>query len=104
MVHSIYSSAGFGWAVRAPAFVFLGLLIIANFGLTSRLNHIPKPFHFMEFVKPLSEPRFALVSSANFMFFLAVFIPSNFVILSGIENGMSPYLAGYLLAILNAVR
>lgn len=104
VVHQLYPTVGFGWAVRTVAFIFLGLLAISNVFLKSRLTHKPKPFRVMEFIEPLKEARFSLVSSANFFFFLGVFIPNNFIILSALRIGMSNYLAGYLLAILNAVR
>jgi hypothetical protein len=58
----------------------------------------------MDFVNPLKEPRFMLVSMACFMIFLGVFLPGNFIVLDAVHHGMNGSLAFYLLAVLNAVR
>ena len=100
----MYRRVNFGWAIRTAAFIFLGLLVIPNVFLRSALKHNPKPFRIMDFVNPLKELRFILVSMACFMIFLGVFLPGNFVVLSAVHHGMNPNLAFYLLAVLNGVR
>ena len=80
------------------------MLIIANALVRSALKHQPKRFHIKEFINPLKEPRFILVSLACFMTFLAVFLPGTFIVLDSISKGMSNGLAFYLIPILNAVR
>ncbi|OKL57666.1 hypothetical protein UA08_06944 [Talaromyces atroroseus] len=103
LIAQMYRKVNFGWAVRTAAFIFLGLLAIANVFLRSALKHKPKPFRVTDFVSPLKEPRFILVSMACFMIFLGVFLPGNFIVLDAIRHGMNANLAFYLLAVLNGV-
>lgn len=100
----MYRKVNFGWAVRTAAFIFLAMLAIANVFLRSGLKHNPKPFRIMDFVNPLKELRFILVSMACFMIFLGVFLPGNFIVLDAVRHGMNSNLAFYLLAVLNGVR
>ncbi|KAH8680563.1 MFS monocarboxylate transporter [Xylariales sp. PMI_506] len=103
MVNRIYHTAGFGWALRAVGFVFLGLLAIGNTFIKSRVHPTPKRFHIMDFINPLKEPRFLLVALACFSFAMAVYLPATFIILDSTSRGMDYNLASYLLAIMNAV-
>ena len=104
MFNQLVDRIGFGWSMRAIAFMLLGLLLIANATTKSRLQHKVKPFKIMDFVVPFKEPRFLLLSMGSFFFFCGLFIPINFIILYGEYYGMSSSLAGYQLAILNAAR
>ncbi|PQE23071.1 monocarboxylate permease protein [Rutstroemia sp. NJR-2017a WRK4] len=102
MVNRLIPQIGFGWTMRAVAFIILGLLIIANVTIKSRLPHSRKPFTIMEFIVPLKEPAFVLVTLASFFFFFGTFLPFNFLILQGQSEGMSNDLSNYLIPILNA--
>ncbi|MCJ1457942.1 hypothetical protein MMC28_008311 [Mycoblastus sanguinarius] len=103
MVNRLVVEKGFGWAMRAAAFLILGLLIYANLTLKSRLPPMPKPWSIMDFINPLRELPFFLTVFASFLFFFGMFLPFTFIILSAEYNGMGTNLAGYLLAVLNAV-
>lgn len=103
MVERLVEERGFGWSMRAAAFLILGLLIYANLTVKSRLPPQPKIWSFTDFIQPLGELPFLLTVLASFAFFFGMFLPFNFVILSAEYNGMGPNLAGYLLAVLNAV-
>ena len=103
MVERLVASAGFGWAMRAAAFLILGLLIYANLTVKSRLPPTPKPWGFREFVDPLRELPFALVVISSFLFFFGIFLPFNYIILYATKYGMSQRLASYIIAILNAL-
>jgi predicted MFS family arabinose efflux permease len=104
MIQKLIPQIGFGWTMRAAAFMIFGLLIIANLTLKSRLPPQPKPLDIWEFITPLKEPPFVLVVAGSFLFFFGLFLPFNFVILQAQEQGMSSNLAGYLIPILNATR
>ena len=104
MVTKLIPQVGFGWTMRTVAFVILGLMIIANTTIKSRLTHTKKPFHIMEFVTPLQEPPFLLLALGSFFFFFGTFLPYNFLILQGQSEGMSYDLSNYLIPILNATR
>lgn len=104
MITKLIPKIRFGWTMRTVAFIILGLLVIANITVKSRLVHTVKPFTVMEFIVPLQEPAFLLVSLASFFFFFGTFLPFNFLILQGQSEGMSIDLSNYLIPILNAAR
>jgi hypothetical protein len=104
MINQLIPQIGFGWTMRTLAFMLLALLIIANVTVKSRLHHSPKPYKIMDFVVPLKEPRFLLLSMGSFFFFWGLFTPINFIVLYGEYYGMAAGLAGYQVAILNAGR
>jgi hypothetical protein len=78
--------------------------IVANLTVKSRIPPHPKPLVLMEFITPLTELPFALLTLGSFLIFLGMFIPINFIILQALEQGMSQHLANYLISILNALR
>lgn len=81
MVTKLIVQIHFAWTMRVCAFLILGLLIIANLTVKSRLSPKPRKLDVMEFVRPLKEPAFALVCIASFFFFFGTFLPFNYVIL-----------------------
>jgi MFS family permease len=81
MVEKLIPKIGFPWTMRAAAFMLLGMLIIANFTVKSRLAPNPRKLDIMEFFRPLKEPAFALICVASFMFFFGTFLPFDYVIL-----------------------
>ena len=103
MVERLNRQVGFGWSMRAAAFLVLALMTYANLTVKSRIPPSKKPWSIREFIQPLTEWPFLCVVMASFLFFFGMFLPFNFVILHAEANGMSVRLAGYLLAILNAL-
>lgn len=75
MVTKLIPEIGFPWTMRAAAFMILGMLVIANLTVKSRLPPLPREFHIMEFIRPLKEPAFALICLGSFMFFFGTFLP-----------------------------
>ncbi|KAI9758540.1 MAG: Altered inheritance of mitochondria protein 24, mitochondrial [Chaenotheca gracillima] len=102
MVERLIPQVGFGWTMRICGFIVLGMLIIANFTVRSRIPPSPKPLVIMEFITPLQELPFFLTTMASLLFFFGLFLPFNYLILQAGVDGMSPNLAGYLLPMLNA--
>ncbi|KAG4431064.1 hypothetical protein IFR05_013456 [Cadophora sp. M221] len=102
MVSKLIPQIGFPWTMRAVAFTMLGMLIIANFTVKSRLTPQPKKLDLMTFIYPLKEPAFALLCIASFLFFFGTFLPFNYIILQAQSHGMSVNLSIYLIPILNA--
>ncbi|KAK5743502.1 MFS sugar transporter [Elasticomyces elasticus] len=102
MVQRMIVQVGFGWAMRTSAFLILALMIVANLTVKSRIPPFKKPWHFKEFVMPLKELPFDLVTFGSFLFFMGIFLPINFLILEAEYFGMKPSLAQYLVSILNA--
>ncbi|KAI9892674.1 MAG: hypothetical protein M1814_001368 [Vezdaea aestivalis] len=102
MIDRLIPQIGFGWAMRATAFLMLGLLIFANLTVKSRLPPSPKPLVLKEFVTPLTEVPFLTVLIACMLFFFGMFLPFTFVIIQAQREGMSISLSAYLVPILNA--
>lgn len=77
------------------------LLIIAN--LTIRAHSPPHPHKVTgaQLIKPLTEIHFVLVTAGLFCFTYGFFIPINYLNVQALSAGMNPYLAQYLLPILN---
>jgi MFS family permease len=69
MVERLVPQVGFGWTIRISAFLILGLLVIANLTIQSRLPPQPRKFDIMDFIQPLREMPFVLTTLANFLFF-----------------------------------
>lgn len=101
MITQLIPEIGFAWTMRAAAFMILGMLVIANLTIKSRLEPIPRPVVLMEFIRPLSEPTFLLVCFGAFFFFFGTFLPFDYLILQAQSDGMSTHLSNYLLAMLN---
>jgi len=81
MVSKLIPKIGYPWTMRAAAFMILGMLIIANLTVKSRLTPRRKKVDPMEFMRPLKEPAFAILCAAAFLFFFGTFLPFNYVIL-----------------------
>ncbi|KAJ5392475.1 MFS general substrate transporter [Penicillium cosmopolitanum] len=102
MVDRLIDQVGFGWTMRAVAFLILGGLVIVNLTVKSRLVHEPKPVHIRQYIKPFTEIPFLLLVISLSLFSFGLFLPFNFITAQAQTLGMSPNLANYLVAILNA--
>jgi predicted MFS family arabinose efflux permease len=94
----------FGWAIRICTFINLALLVIAIPTVTSRLPPHPKPVSLWDYLRPLKEVPFLMLSAGCALFYLGMYLPFNFIIVQALYEGMSTALAGYLIPILNATR
>ena len=101
MVSHLIPKIGFGWTMRVCGFLILGMMTIANLTVRSRIPPHPKPFNIYHFLRPLKEKPYLLTTIGAFLFFFAMFLPINYIILEAGTLGMSPRLAGYLVPILN---
>lgn len=103
VIEHLIPKVGFGWAMRITAFIILGMMVIANLTLRSRLP--PKgwtPWRLSEFTKHFKDPKFSFTVIAACLFFFGMFLPFNYIVVSAERNGMSTTLAVYLVSILNA--
>lgn len=94
---------GFPWTVRILGFIVLALCGSACFLVKSRLQPQPKPFHFVELVKPFRDARFSLTVVATFFVFWGLYLPLNYLNIQAQEQGVDPALIPYILPIVNAV-
>ncbi|KAI1210267.1 MFS general substrate transporter [Annulohypoxylon truncatum] len=103
MMEHLIPKIGFGWTMRVLGFMFFGLCGFACCTIKSRLPPRKKPFHIMEYVRPLREPVFLCIAFAAFFFFWGMFLPFNYIELQAKQEGISPDIIPYLLPIINAV-
>jgi MFS family permease len=102
MITRLIKHVGYGWAMRSGAFLILGLLIIANITITSRHPPRPSALSKEQLSKPFRELGFCILMAGLFVLNFGIFIPVDYLQIQGIEFGMRPELAQYLIAILNA--
>ncbi|KAF2109154.1 major facilitator superfamily domain-containing protein [Lophiotrema nucula] len=102
MTTHLIPKIGYGWTMRVAAFMILGLLIIANLTIKSRLPPRPRQFELRVFWEPFTDIRFVMTTASSFLFFLGLFIPINFIETQALAGGMSRRLATYLIPILNS--
>ncbi|OAX79793.1 hypothetical protein ACJ72_05887 [Emergomyces africanus] len=102
MVAKLVPRVGFGWTMRICAFLILGLCIIANLTVKSRIKPQPKPFKLKDFVSPFLEMPFFLATTGIWLSLFGLYLPFTFMVSFARYHGMSPHLAGYLVSIMNA--
>lgn len=102
MVHKLVPEVGFGWTMRICAFLILGLLIIANLTVTSRLPPTPKKLTAKMLVKPFTQVEFNLLAFGAFFTFMGIFLPFTFIVTTGVARGVGVNFSIYLVPILNA--
>jgi MFS family permease len=104
MVTHLIPKIGFGWAMRATAFLLLGMLVFGNIAITSRLPPSKKQMKLADFTSPFTEAPFVLLILASFFIYIGGFLPFNYIIVQAEAAGMSSDLAEYLVPIMNAAR
>lgn len=104
LVNRSIGNVGFGWAMRICAFVMLGMLLVVNLTVRSRLPPRPTSVGWMAFVRPFGDPAFLLTALAGFFYSMGMFIPITFMVTYGTHVGMSPGMALYLVPIFNGAR
>lgn len=102
MVNQLVGRLGFGWTIRVIAFFLLGMLVIGNLTIKSRLPPLKRKFSFRDFFGAYTEPPFLFFALGSVFVYLGGFLPFNFIILQAKSHGMSTELAGYLIPIVNA--
>lgn len=104
LVDHLVPTIGFGWTMRTCGFLMMGLLVVTNVTVRSRLPPRLRETGIMGFVRPFTDLSFLLTACASFFFAMGSFIPITFIVSYGEHIGMSPKLAGYLVSISCATR
>lgn len=99
LVSHLIPQIGFGWSMRVCGFLVLGLMIIANVTVRSRMPRMSKRLSLAALARPLTELAFALTTIGSFFFMFGMYQPINFIILAARHAGMSARLAAYLVPI-----
>jgi predicted MFS family arabinose efflux permease len=101
LVTHLIPRLGFGWAMRVTAFLIIGLLVVGNVCISSRLPPSKRRASWQDFVAPFRERGFSLLTAASFATYLGGFLPFTWIVASARKEGMSEELAGYLVAVVN---
>ncbi|EZF25666.1 hypothetical protein H112_02090 [Trichophyton rubrum D6] len=102
MVIHLIPKWGFNWTMRACALLILCLLLFTNFTLKSRLPPSKRRWHISEMTRPMKEPAFIALAAAVFFYYWGMFLPVTYIVVAARKNGMSQYMANYMVPILNA--
>ncbi|KAF5711906.1 transporter MCH4 [Fusarium mundagurra] len=102
LVNRLIPRIGFGWTMRVCAFMLLGLLLVTNLTVRSRVAPQPKDTGIIAYLRPFTSLSFILTSFAGFFYSMGMFIPITFMVTYGEHVGLSNSMAGYLVSIFNA--
>lgn len=102
MISRLIPQIGFPWAMRSSAFLILGLLILANITVASRLRPNPKPLSRETIFGPFLDTKLMLINIGYLLLTFGVFVPINYITVEAVRHGMSYELSHYLIATMNA--
>ncbi|THG97867.1 hypothetical protein EW026_g4221 [Hermanssonia centrifuga] len=101
MLQRLFTQCGFGWGVRISGFISLVLCASASWMVTSRLA--PRPSSDPWFpTKTFRDVNFMLLVFGSIFISLGLFIPNFYIVTYAIDHHVSPSIAFYVLAVLNA--
>lgn len=103
MVNRLLPRIGFGWTMRAVAFIVLFGAVVAASTIRSNREHTPTSFSLQTYTSPLKDKRFTLLCFAMTIFGFGLFLPFNFIPSAAQSLGMTFELSVYTIAILNAL-
>ncbi|GAA6030283.1 hypothetical protein JCM8097_009027 [Rhodosporidiobolus ruineniae] len=103
LLNNLFDSTGFGWAVRASAFMIIGLVGIALLTINSRLppRPLPKVHQIFDF-SPLKETGFLLFVIGETIIMWGLYFSYFYIQDYARAYGVSKNLTDYALTILNA--
>lgn len=105
ILHSLYSSVGFAWAIRTVGFLCLFVLTLSIILMKPRLERSEFQFKLENIIdfRSLLEMRFVWLTLANFFAELAVINGVNFLTSYALRQGKSEALSYTLLTLLNTM-
>lgn len=74
---------------------------MGNLTVYSRTPPQPRAFYWKDYVRPFKSSDYRLLCLSLLMY-LGLFLPLNYIIVQAQKEGMSDYLAGKMLVIINA--
>lgn len=102
MLQNLFPKIGWSWSVRVQGFIFLGLLIVTNLLVRSRLPPKPGQSILPDF-RIFRRKDFALVTAGSFFMEWGLFAPISYVTAYALSTGaMSTTFAYQVIAIFNA--
>ncbi|OBZ74448.1 putative transporter MCH4 [Grifola frondosa] len=103
LLQKLFIHIGFAWGVRVSGFICLALCAVATGTVTSRLSpkRCPTQSPWLD-VKTFKDTQFVLLVIGSCFISLGLFIPFFYIVSYGLDIGVSPNTAFYVLAVLNA--
>ncbi|KXN82935.1 Riboflavin transporter MCH5 [Leucoagaricus sp. SymC.cos] len=103
MLNNIFEAAGFGWGIRAVGFMDLGLLIIANSIMRTRLPPNRRKGKSSPMVKEiLTDVAYLFYMAGSFLMFWGVFVPFFYLQLWSALHHINSTVTKYSITIMNA--
>lgn len=102
MISRLIPRIGFSWAMRSSVFLILGLLIIANVTVASRLPPNPTALSRQAIFSPFFDLKLMLINLGFLLLTFGVFVPINYITVESLSHGLSYDLSHYLIATMNA--
>lgn len=101
MLQRLFLMVGFGWGVRIAGFICLALCSLACCMVSSRLEcrRSTHPWFDMQHFK---DDKYLLVIIGSMIISIGLFVPNFYIVTYATANGVSPRVAFYVLAVLNA--
>ncbi|KAF5381427.1 hypothetical protein D9757_009053 [Collybiopsis confluens] len=99
MLNHLFPKVGFGWAVRAQSFLYLGLLIISNLMMKTRLPAGGKKTIDLKGI--LTDVPYMICTIGSFFVFWGLFVPYFYLQLFCSEHHLPPNIVTYGITILN---
>lgn len=97
----INGTAGFGWGVRASAFIVLACLAVANLLMSSHPAVTARPKVKPDIRSALTDVPYLLLITGALFILWGIYFPFFYEQLFAIEHGVDPTVSFYTLAILN---
>ncbi|KAJ9138430.1 MFS general substrate transporter [Pleurostoma richardsiae] len=102
MISRLIKTVGYGWAMRAAAFIILGLLVVANLTLKTRLPPTETKLSRELMARPFREPSFVVLLAGLTLIPFGLYIPIDYMPVAAIAAGMSKDMSQNLVAFYNA--
>ncbi|CAN8101004.1 unnamed protein product [Discula destructiva] len=101
MLQSLLPSLGYGWAMKACALLIFVFAVVANLTVSSRLQPEPSKVQLKSYIQPFKNKSFRLLG-LSMLLYLGLFLPLTYIIVQAQREGVSDYLSGKMVVIINA--
>ncbi|GJC99151.1 Riboflavin transporter MCH5 [Colletotrichum higginsianum IMI 349063] len=98
VLSELLETVGFGWSVRVCGFIMMPVLLFSSMTVRARLP--PRKSRFFVWTA-FRDPLYLCLIGGVCLMFVGMFIPLFYLPTFGIDHGMNPALASYLVAIIN---
>jgi MFS family permease len=104
MLGKLIETVGYGWAIRAVAFVIAALLIVANLTVRARMKPTPVKFSMKNLAQPFRELPYVVLVMGLALIPFGLYVPITYLPTVSVWSGTSESQARNLVAFYNAAR